>query len=73
MKTKIAATAAAIAFWLVFSAGPARAALITIEITAEIDSVSDPYGHLEGNINVGDIITGTYTYESTTPDTNPSP
>jgi hypothetical protein len=73
MKMKIAAAAAAIVCTLAFSAGPARAMLITIEITAEVDSVDDAYGHLEGNINVGDTITGTYTYESTTLDTNPSP
>ena len=57
---------------LSFFAPPARATLITIEITAEVDSVYDPFGYLEGNIGVGDIITGSYTYESTTADTNPS-
>jgi len=58
---------------LSFSARPAHSILITIEITAEVDSVDDPSGYLEGNISVGDTITGTYTYESTTLDTNPSP
>lgn len=53
---------------LSFSAPPARATLITIEITAEVDSVYDPSGYLEGNISAGDIITGSYTYESTTHD-----
>ncbi len=50
----------------------ARATLITIEITAVVDSVDDQGNYLEGQIEVGDIITGTYTYESTTPDSNPS-
>jgi hypothetical protein len=72
MKIKVAATVVAIVCWLASSARSARATLITIEITAEADSVDDPYAHLEGNINVGDIITGTYTYESLTPDSNPS-
>ena len=50
----------------------ARATLITIEIEAVVDSVDDQGNYLEGKINVGDIITGTYTYESTTPDSQPS-
>ena len=54
-----------------FSALPAQAALITIEITATVDFVYDPSGCLEGNIGVGDIITGTYTYESSTADSSP--
>jgi len=45
---------------------------ITIAIEARIDTVWDPFGHLEGNIDPCDLITGYYTYESTTPDTNPS-
>ena len=57
---------------LAFCARPARATLITIEITAEVDSVYDPSSYLEGQINPGDTIPGTYTYESTTADTNPS-
>ena len=59
---------------LVFGAGPARAALITIEIEAVVDYVEDRGpgdGYLDGMIGLGDIITGFYTYESTTPDTNP--
>jgi len=55
---------------LALSALPAEAALITIEITAEVDSVLDGAGLLEGRINVGDIITGTYTYDSDTPDSS---
>jgi hypothetical protein len=50
---------------------PTRGALITIEITAEVDSVDDPYGWLEGQINPGDTITGTYTYDSLTVDSSP--
>jgi len=51
---------------------PAKATLIIIEITAEVDSVEDNGNYLEGQINPGDIITGTYTHESTTADLSPS-
>jgi hypothetical protein len=57
---------------LAFQSQRADATLITISIEAEVDSVEDLGNYLEGRINPGDIITGTYTYESTTPDTNPS-
>jgi hypothetical protein len=50
---------------------PAKATLITIQIEAVVDSVDDSGNYLEGQINPGDIITGFYTYESTTPDSNP--
>lgn len=51
----------------------ARPEPICIAITAEVTSVDDFGGILAGMINVGDVITGTYVYESTTPDTNPAP
>jgi len=51
----------------------AYAETISIAITAEVAEVSDPGGYLGGAINVGDVITGTYVYESTTPDTNSLP
>ena len=53
---------------LVFWPTPTEAALITIEIEAVVDRVDDPHGYLEGKIIVGDIITGAYTYDSSTPD-----
>ncbi len=49
---------------------PAGAAPISIDITATISSISDSYGFLTGHIGVGDIIHGTYIYETTTADTN---
>jgi len=57
---------------LALSVPPSEATLITIEITAEVDSVRDEANYLDGQINPGDIITGTYIYESTTPDSSPS-
>lgn len=43
---------------------------ITINITAEVATVDDMGNTLGGAIEVGDIITGQYIYESTTLDTN---
>jgi len=52
----------------VLSQTPAKAELVTIYITAEIDNVGDPYDFFGGAIKVGDVITGTYTYDSAAPD-----
>ena len=71
METKTFTILAAIVL-LGAAASPARAALVTIEIEAMVDSVDDEGNYLEGQINPGDIITGYYVYESTTPDANPS-
>ena len=60
----------AVCFCALF-ASPAQATLITIAIEAEIDYVSDPHNFFGGNINVGDIIKGSYSFESTTPDSSP--
>jgi hypothetical protein len=50
---------------------PAYAEPVCIAIIAEVELVDDPGDYLEGAIEVGDIITGTYDYDSSTPDTNP--
>lgn len=52
---------------------PAGAALITIAIEAVVDDVQDPDNYLEGRIEIGDLITGTYTYDTDTPDSSPLP
>lgn len=49
---------------------PAKASLVTIQITAEVYGVGDSRGYLEGKINAGDIIEGTYTYDSSAQDLN---
>ncbi len=51
---------------------PANATLVTIYIEGVVDSVHDYGNYLEGKVNVGDPITGYYTYDTATPDTNPS-
>jgi hypothetical protein len=50
----------------------AQAELITIAIEAVVDTVEDEGNYLEGQISPGNIITGYYAYDSTTPDSNPS-
>jgi hypothetical protein len=71
-KRKITTLGVCILFGLILWPLGAQAALITIQIEAVVDSVDDPFGYLEGNITPGDIITGSYTYDLSTPDTNPS-
>jgi len=58
----------------VFLAGalPAKGYPVTIYIEAVVDSVDDRGNYLEGKINPGDPITGWYTYDSDTLDSNPS-
>mgnify|MGYP001099493399 CR=1 FL=1 len=58
---------------LCFCASPAQAEPITIAIEAVVDRVDDPSSYLGGKIKTGDIIAGTYTYDSSTLDSNPSP
>ncbi len=45
--------------------------LITISISGQVTNISDPCSHLENKIHIGDTITGTYTYDSATLDSNP--
>jgi hypothetical protein len=49
-------------------AASAAAAIIEIGLTAEVTEVDDTGGLLEGQINVGDLIPGSYKYDSDTPD-----
>jgi hypothetical protein len=58
---------------LSFCVLPAKAALVIIQITAEVDRVDDPFDYLKGQIKVGDIVTGRYVYESSSPDLNAWP
>jgi hypothetical protein len=49
----------------------AKAELVTIQIEAVVDSLWDEGNYLEGRIEAGDIITGWYTYDTSTIDSNP--
>ena len=53
------------------AASTTHAAIVQIAITARVSQVDDTANLLEGNIAPDDLITGTYTYDSDTPDTNP--
>jgi hypothetical protein len=48
-----------------------QAEWITIQIEGVVDYVSDFGNHLQGKVDVGDIITGWYTYNTATPDSSP--
>ena len=52
---------------------PASAEMVSIAIEAQVAAVEDPSGALDGEVEVGDVITGTYTYDSSTTDSNPLP
>ena len=69
----LAAVVAASMLWPRPSPASATDAVVTINITALVALVDDPASVLGGAINVGDTITATYTYDSTTPDSNPLP
>ena len=57
---------------LALSAATTNATIVTIGITGEITYVGRGEWPNE-NFKVGDIITGSYTYDTDTPDQNPSP
>jgi N-acetylneuraminic acid mutarotase len=63
--------AVAVIGFLIVGAQPAQAAPITIQFSAEVAVVDDFSDLLGGAISVGNTITGEYTYESTTMDSNP--
>jgi len=52
---------------------PVEAALVTIEIEGVVDDVVDPDYFLNGRIDIGDVITGSYTYDTSTPNSSPLP
>ncbi len=72
MRREILSGAGILLFALGLITARADAYPVTIFIEAEVDSVGDSGNYLEGKINVGDTITGYYTYESTTSDIDPS-
>jgi len=62
-----------IAFATYYSISNATAELVSFEISATVNNVDDMGNALEGSVVAGDIITGTYTIDTSTPDNNPSP
>ncbi|GEM_PF-2941175 len=60
-------------FCLLFAPRQANAYLISVDFTAEVSGIYDPRGYLTGHIGIGNIFSGTYSYETETPDTNTLP
>jgi len=52
--------------------GETLAEIVEISLVAEVRLVNDSSDLLEGRIQVGDLITGSYVYDSATPDSSPS-
>jgi hypothetical protein len=71
MKAKIASFLLLGAVFLAFAL-PANGYPVTIYIEAVVDTVQDSGNYLEGKISAGNLITGYYIYESTTPDSSPA-
>ncbi len=75
MAGKILLTASMLIWTLLGSLPVANAGLVFVGFTADITSISDgtPNGFLEKRIKVGDLITGVYIYDLSSPDLQPSP
>ncbi len=58
---------------LAFAASACSAAIITIAIEGVVDTINDPCDLLGGQVSPSDIITGTYSYDTTVPDTSTNP
>ncbi len=55
---------------LAFAASACSAAIITIAIEGVVDSVVDPLGKLNSSIGTGSTILGTYSFDTTAPDSS---
>ena len=55
-----------------FGGSTAQGAIVEIALTGKVTSLDDRDGLLGGQISIGDIITGSYTYDTSTRDTNPA-
>ena len=71
MKTRLWKIIFAVLILCAFSLN-SSAEIITIGIEARVDNVEDYDNLLEGKVTVGSLITGTYTYDTSTLDTNPA-
>lgn len=72
MNTKKIMTAIVLLFSLLAFQPSINAEIVRIDITAIVDSVTDPGNYLEGKIQKNSLITGYYIYDSSTPDASPS-
>jgi hypothetical protein len=51
--------------------GYVGAELVTIELTGEVTGLDDPVGWINSEVTVGQEISGWYSYDTSTPDSNP--
>jgi len=72
MRTHFVSITALVLCTLSFWPSLARAKLVPIAINAEVTYVGDSYDFLEGRVNVGDLITGVYIYDSLPADSQPA-
>jgi hypothetical protein len=56
-----------------FVSGPAAAEVVRVRVTARVTTLDDPNGRLAGKVIVGQRITGTYVYNTNTPNRSPHP
>ncbi len=63
----------AAAFLLMAPLGEAQAVPVTFEFSGHITSVLDCDNVLAGAVSEGDLFAGTFTYDTATPDSDPSP
>jgi hypothetical protein len=53
--------------------GPAAAEIVRMRVTARVTTVNDPSSYLAGKVVVGQRLTGTYVYNTNTPNVSPDP
>ena len=69
MKKRIALIASA----MTFCANVAMAEIVTVDISATVTNVSDPDNAMSGQMQLGAVISGTYTYDTSLVDMDSSP
>ena len=73
IRSSIAAFLAISALLVAPGSASAKETLTTVSFTATVATVDDPLGQVCFGIAPGDVITGTYTYDSKAKDTNSDP
>lgn len=56
-----------------FVSGPAAAEVVRMRVTARVSNIDDPSGRLAGKVALGQRVTGTYVYNTNTPNAAPDP
>jgi len=72
IRFKTGCIAFSLALALGLGSGSAVAEILTVEVTAHVEMLNDPGNALSGQVVIGQIATGRYSYETTVPDSNPN-